>query len=204
MFKQLIANKVLLGIGKIALVSTVGIGTATSGALLFENLTNNQNSSNEQNIDSTESYIANETTRESNETTDVNDTETSTSKSNIDQESSLNEFVIDIVTSASKIITGSINGYTDSNPTADVNTSPSKQNSSITVGVNPLPIEDTNTGSSRTLSVGGTLIYIDDEDENEYEDEFDDEDDKYEDKEDEYEDEYDEQEDENEDEEDED
>lgn len=204
MFKQLIANKVLLGIGKIALVSTVGIGTATSGALLFENLTNNQNSSNEQNIDSTESYIANETTRESNETTDVNDTETSTSKSNIDQESSLNEFVIDIVTSASKIITGSINGYTDSNPTADVNTSPSKQNSSITVGVNPLPIEDTNTGSSRTLSVGGTLIYIDDEDENEYEDEFDDEDDKYEDKEDEYEDEDDEQEDENEDEEDED
>ena len=112
--------------------------------------------------------------------------------------------MIDIVTSASKIITGSINGYTDSNPTADVNTSPSKQNSSITVGVNPLPIEDTNTGSSRTLSVGGTLIYIDDEDENEYEDEFDDEDDKYEDKEDEYEDEDDEQEDENEDEEDED
>jgi len=206
MFKQLIANKVLLGIGKIALISTVGIGTATSGALIYENLTNNQNNSNEQNLDSTESYIANETTPESSDTTDIDDTETSTSKSNTEQGSSLNEFVIDIVTSASKIITGSVNGYTGSNPTADVNTSTSKQNSPITVGVTPLPIEDTNTGSSRTVSVGGTLIYIDDEDENEYEDKFevDDEDDKYEDKEDEHEDEDDEQEDENEDEEDED
>jgi len=206
MFKQLITNKVLLGIGKIALISTVGIGTATSGALLYENLSNNQNSSNEQNVDSTESYVANETTPESNDTTDIDDTETSSSKSNTDQGSSINEFVTDIITSASKIITESINGNTGSNPTVDVNTSSSKQNSPVTVGVTPLPVEDTNTGSSRTVSVGGTLIYIDDEDENEYEDKFevDDEDDKHEDKEDEHEDKDDEQEEEHEDEEDED
>jgi len=196
MFKQLIANKVLLGIGKIALISTVGIGTATSGALLYENLVNNQNSSNEQNIDSTESYIANETTSESNETTIIDDTETSTSKSNTDQESSINEFVIDIVTSASKIITGSVNGFVSTDGAVDVNTSPSKQNTPVTIGTNPTPIEDTNTGSSRTVSVGGTLVYVDDDDdENDYEeieheDEDEDEDDyKLEDEEDEEDDE---------------
>ncbi len=189
MFKEiitkLIGNNVLMGIGKIALISTVGITTATTGAYLYGNITDTLSNSDKVETDTSSLLVTDET--ETNQVAAdilVDDTETSSSKSNeLNETSNLNEFVLDIVTGASKIITGSVNGFVSSNSATDVNTSSSKQSSTTTIGTNPTPIEDTNTGSSRVVSVGGTLVYLDDEDEdeNEYEEvEYEDEDeDKY-------------------------
>jgi len=189
MFKEiitkLIGNNVLMGIGKIALISTVGITTATTGAYLYGNITDTLSNSDKVETDTSSLLVTDET--ETNQVAAdilVDDTETSSSKSNeLNETSNLNEFVLDIVTGASKIITGSVNGFVSSNGATDVNTSSSKQSSTTTIGTNPTPIEDTNTGSSRVVSVGGTLVYLDDEDEdeNEYEEvEHEDEDeDKY-------------------------
>lgn len=175
MFKQLIAkllaNNVLIGIGKVVLISTVGITTATSGAYLYGNIANTLFNSNEVETENSLLLVSDQTTTNQTPTDSiVDDTETSSSKSNeTNQDSSLNEFVLDIVTSASKIITGSVNGFVGTGGEVDVNTSPSKQNTPVTIGTNPTPIEDTNTGSSRTVSVGGTLVYVDDDDEDDYE-----------------------------------
>lgn len=177
MFKEILAkiigNNVLLGIGKIALISTVGITTAASGAYLYGNLSDTLSNTNKVETDTSSLLVTDETETEQ-VAADilVDDTETSSSKSNeLNGTSSLNEFVLDIVTGASKIITGSVNGSTSLIGVTDVNTSPSKQNSTTTIGTTTTPIEDTNTGSSRIVSVGGTLVYLDDEDddENEYE-----------------------------------
>lgn len=205
MLKELIAklfsNGIVAGVGKIILVSTVGITTATTGAYLFGENSNTLFDSNKVETEENDSILATDQQTQE-EVADENDIETSSSKSSDSSEvSGINEFVVDIVTGASKLITGTVNGFNGSNQTTDVNTGSSKQTTSTTVGTNPLPTEDTSTGSSRTVSVGGTIVYVDDDDDEneyeeiEYEDESEDEDEDEDEHEDEHEDEDDEDED---------
>ncbi len=178
MIKQILAkilsNSLLVNIGKLVLVSTVGITTVTTSAYLFDKITlPNDNKENGSTLN---------LTRSDNENSEQYDTETNSSVSNIEgiDGSNPNVYTSDTIAGASKTIKNPLESFTDSLTTVDVTTSSSKQKPTTTVATNLLKLEDTATGSSKTISSNGTsLVYNNEKDD---EDKFEDSE-KYENKE---------------------